>query len=143
MKARLARREDFPAVWGLATRFHAEAFADLELDAAKAMTALAAAVEAMTVLVATDGDVVGALALRDGSPWYSDRRVLSDLMFYVAPEARGRGAAIALLRAATAFAAAEAVPLLVSVSSGLKPDRQDKLFARVGFRRIGGLYRMG
>jgi GNAT superfamily N-acetyltransferase len=130
----------------LARRMHSEgAYAFLPFEPAKVLAGILAC--------STQADHFAALALRAGAvvgflggalttyPFCSER-LAHDLGFYVAPEARASTAAVRLLRAFRAWALERgAREVSLGVSTGGRHERIERFYTRMGFTKMGGVYR--
>ena len=90
-----------------------------------------------------EDDIVGILALKKGSHWFSDGTFLGDLVFFVSPRCRKSTLGSRLLRAASQYASISRLPLLMAVVSGEDVSRKDAFYSRHGFSRIGGVFARG
>lgn len=96
------------------------------------------------VWIARDGDrIIGSIALYRTTLWWSDTEYLKDGWLYVVPEHRNAGTAIALLRAAEAYAMDEGLPLVLTVMNSEGLDRKTRFLAKMGYAPVGGLYLKG
>ncbi len=87
-----------------------------------------------------DGVVRGVLIGACEAPWFSTRKVVTDLLFYVRPEARGAGAWLArrYLRWARSISDCDLYGL--DISSGLDIERTGALATALGLSLAGGIY---
>jgi L-amino acid N-acyltransferase YncA len=90
-----------------------------------------------------NGEVAGVLALKEASHWFSEGRFFGDVVFYVGLKHRQSALGPQLLRRASRYAKMRGLPLLMAVVNGVDVDRKDKLYKRLGFRHIGGVYSRG
>lgn len=74
--------------------------------------------------------------------WFSHETCGFDDLLFVAPGARGRMAAARMLRRYEEWCRKKGCSAaLVGVSSGVMMDRTGRMLERLGYGRIGGLYR--
>lgn len=74
--------------------------------------------------------------------WFSEEWCGFDDLLYVSPEARGRMATLRMLQRFEDWCRDKGCSaVLVGVSSGVMMDRTGALLERLGYGRIGGLYR--
>lgn len=138
---RVATAADMHEVWRLCVDFHREfqhRFGDLAPE--KAYRKVEATVRAHPSLVAQGDRINGLLLMELFQSWHGHDWFLGDLVFYVAPEARGRGAADGLLERARAIAKDMGVRLMIRVSSGLAGPHVDRFYRRHGLSLIGSAY---
>lgn len=93
------------------------------------------------ILVAhEDNKIVGSIGGMAVCDWWSDEQHLSDLWFYVTPDARKSRAAHLLATDFINIANEAKIPVrLGHVFSG-DSDRKDKFFERLGLIKAGSLY---
>ncbi|HEY4117563.1 MAG TPA: GNAT family N-acetyltransferase [Byssovorax sp.] len=137
---------DVHAVVALARRMHAEgAYAFLPFDATKvaaSVVASAALADRYAAIAVRGGVIVGFLGGALTTYPFCNERLAHDVGFYVAPEARASSAAVRLIQAFRAWAVEQgAREVSLGVSSGVEVDRIERLYTRLGFRRMGGVYR--
>lgn len=87
--------------------------------------------------------VVGCLALRHDCWWWTGTPFVTDMVFFLAEEARASTLARDLLAAGERYAAGQGLPLLIGVLSGEDLARKAEWFGRRGYRALGGLYLKG
>ncbi|MCR9254696.1 MAG: GNAT family N-acetyltransferase [Alphaproteobacteria bacterium] len=141
MSVRLADRGDLLQVFRIIEALHREHDARLPtFSEAKAAAALLDVLDSGMCFVAEkDGNVVGSIGLVKRPYWFSTESAWSDLWFYVLPEHRGR-AGLDLLRAVKARATDLNERVVLGVSTGDAGGRKDRLYRRLGFEPIGGMY---
>lgn len=89
-----------------------------------------------------DGVVSGVFFGHSDELWFSEELCGYDDLIYVLPEARGRMGSIRMLRAFEKWCREKGCSaVLVGVSSGVMVDRTGALFERLGYGRLGGVYR--
>jgi GNAT superfamily N-acetyltransferase len=97
--------------------------------------------QGVVLVVRDDEGVVGTLALEAAEPWYSTEKQLGDRWFFVLPNERGHGSAVALMDAAKRVAAEHNMKLFMSNVTGDKVEAKDRFFRKNGFEVLGGVYR--
>jgi GNAT superfamily N-acetyltransferase len=144
--AKPASPEHVKQVIALARRMHAEgAYAFLPFDPAKVLAgilACATLVDHFAAVALRHDAIVGFLGGALTTYPFCNERLAHDLGFYVAPEARASTAAVRLVRAFRAWAVEQgARELSLGVSSGVNVERIEALYGRMGFTKMGGVYR--
>ena len=96
------------------------------------------------VFILVDGDKVkGVLAGLNNQLWYSKKRQVSDLIFYVDSETRGYGARLLSTFLGWARKVPNVVEISIGITSGAKDiDRIGGLLTAVGMTKVGGTYTM-
>ena len=139
---RRAGEADVPAIADfLIDRFHAE-YAD-RLPPVNERRVLGQVHHYATqgaVFLWEDGGICGTISGVPRAYWFSDAEYIDEGWFYVAPDCRGRPA-FHLLRALADYADEMGLPAWASATMGDDVERKDRLFARYGFARVGGVYR--
>jgi GNAT superfamily N-acetyltransferase len=93
------------------------------------------------IYVHEEGDkFVGCIVICPIDSYWSDGFVYHSLLYYVLPQYRKSMRAIQLLRAARDFAIKEGVEFNLTVETYTDIERKDKLFNKLGFRKMGGYY---
>lgn len=94
--------------------------------------------------ILVDGDKIrGILAGLNNQLWYSKKRQVSDLIFYVDSETRGYGARLLSVFLGWARKVPNVVEISIGVTSGAKDiDRIGSLLEAVGMTKVGGTYTM-
>lgn len=87
-----------------------------------------------------DEGIAGSISVLPNQLWWSSTVYLNDGWFYVRPEKRDSRAAILLLKAASDYAAAQGLPLAITVFHAVDLVRKDAFFRRMGFEPLGGTY---
>jgi len=108
----------------------------------KNLTHLLSTPMGLLLVVEKDGKICGALGAVANSLWFSRRRYATDLFCVV--NADGKGYGVGLVRRFLLWA--RAIPgvkeIYTSVSSEMDDaGRTDRLYKKIGWRRVGGLYR--
>lgn len=69
------------------------------------------------------------------------KKMAIDFLVYVAPEKRGTSAAFRLLKAFESWARNKGVhEMRLGVSTGVEPERTAKLYRKLGFKNVGGIF---
>lgn len=94
------------------------------------------------VWIATSDDdaIAGSLSVMKTELWWADVAYLSDGWFFVHEDRRGSAAALMLINAATEYANALGLPLVINVFHGANPALVGKFLGRMGFSMLGGTY---
>jgi len=97
------------------------------------------------VLCAYDADKLCGVFIAGISDFYfGDSTVSSDYIWYVDKNYRGTRVGIRLLKLYVEWAKSQEVDRIqVGVSSGMTVDRTGELLIRMGFEKIGGIYKVG
>ena len=91
-----------------------------------------------------DGETLtGVLAGVSNQIWFSKKKQVVDLVFYVSPEHRGHGFYLARRYLAWAKNVKGAVEVFLGATSGLDTDRTEELYQKLGLDRVGATYRLG
>lgn len=140
---RRAAKSDIPAILEVLGEMYSKSPIPLgELSVLKAGSSLEAAIDTDVVFV-VGTPIVGVLALRRCTFWYSEGSFLADLVYYVKKDKRASRYAAGLLREAQSYATMRQLPLLMAVTYGEDVARKDAFFQRMGMHRIGGVYQRG
>ena len=96
----------------------------------------------LAVKATEDGGPVGMLVGQKVPYFFAPSKFMAvDHIVYVAPEHRGSSAAVRLLRGFVEWAEAKDVlELRLGVSTGVNPERTGKLYEKLGFANIGGIF---
>jgi len=86
--------------------------------------------------------LTGIIAGVSNQIWFSKKKQVVDLVFYVSPEHRGHGFYLARRYLAWAKNVKGAVEVYLGVTSGLDTDRTDDLYSKLGLTRVGSSYRL-
>jgi hypothetical protein len=89
----------------------------------------------------SDGKLTGIILGSAQEMWFSTQRVASDLIFY----AERPGCGYFLLRRfmSWAWSIKSVHQILLGQSSGIDIDTTERLYRRMKFRKIGGMYELG
>ena len=95
-------------------------------------------------VIAYDGDKpVGLIAGGVANFFFSPATYAYDHVWYVLPEYRGSRTALRLLKMFESWSKAQGcVSLCMGVSTGIASEKTGRMFERLGFRHVGGNYRM-
>lgn len=86
-----------------------------------------------------DGGFLGLLT----EPWFGNGRIASDLALFVLPSKRGGTIPFKLLRTFVAWAKErQADEVTLGISTGVRVEETERLYAHLGFTRVGGLWKM-
>lgn len=142
IELRVAEISDTPQLVELARRMHRESrYARFDFNPAKYAAVLEAVIpQGLTFVAEQDGEMVGAFVGRVDSHFFSDSTMALDLLVYVIPAHRGR-IGIRLIREYKRQAKALGVDeVYLGISSGILPERTERLYELEGFHRAGGSY---
>lgn len=142
---RTATIADIPQLVELGRMMHFESrYAVFDFDPATvAVTLREAIAQGLTFLAEQDGDLVGGFVGAITTHFFGRDLIAYDVATYVAPAHRGR-LGVRLIREYVRRAkAAGVVDIHLGTSSGIRPERMERLCTRLGFTRIGGLYAIG
>ena len=144
---REAHEADIPAILSLGMAFAAESprYRDSGFDADKVEQAIRGRLDEGGMFVAErDGKVVGMIAAFLGEQYFSRQLFVSDLAFFVAPEARGPPRmALRLIEAVAEWGRAHGAEEMISaVSSQIDDERACAVYERMGFERTGVSFRL-
>ena len=146
---RKATLYDLPALVALGRIMHAEApsYAHTEYNEGKVSGVLCPAITAGGVFVhinaaqEIDGGFAGVIVER----WFSTDRIGTDIALFVRPDRRGGLVAVHLIDAFIEWCERQGIAardVVIGVSTGVDADATGRLYERVGFERIGGIYRL-
>jgi hypothetical protein len=139
---RTAEAADIPALVELGRLMHRESrYARFDFDPFKYSAVLRAVIpQGVTFVAEQGGELVGAFVGRVDSHFFSDTKIASDLLAYVAPTHRG-STGVQLIREYKRRAKAlGVVEVYLGVSAGILPERVERLYECEGFVRVGGSY---
>jgi len=142
---RIASYLDIPPLLMLLSDMHEESPVDFgNINWEKTMRNVLTSIESGACFIAEhDGEVVGSVGGHFGSEWFTDRKTLGDLWFYVRPDNRATKAGHNLLTAFKQLGNETGVPVRMGHVFGEDVDRKDAFFERHGFKRIGTSYAEG
>ena len=147
MTIRPPKPEDHGAVVSLLRRMHEETrFSVFPLSESRLEGSVSAFLEPndwrFSRVFERDGVVKGVFFGYMDDFWFSDALCGFDDVFYIAPEARGGSAAARMVKMFGEWCRERGCSAaLVGVSSGVMVDRTGALLQRLGYERLGGLYR--
>ena len=94
----------------------------------------------IVIVFEVDGKIAGSIAGLEGSDWWSSKKYLADMWFFVYKEHRQSNIAVKLIKSFMQVAKkSEFKVKLGHVYSG-DGDRKDKFFERFGLSKVGSLY---
>jgi GNAT superfamily N-acetyltransferase len=127
---RAATAADEEAVVALLQALHAEG-GQAPLSLARVIVTVRDVLDRGAVLVVEErGRLIGTTGLLTEAPWFSEHAWVHELWTYVAPEARKRPVARALLRMARRYAEALRLPLHVTIAPGARMAAKFRLYRR-------------
>ncbi len=89
------------------------------------------------------GVAVAMMAGGASNYFFSPKRRAYDYVWYVTPEHRGSRTAVLLLKKFVNWAKTrQASEIFVGVTTNIAPERTGKLLERLGFKHVGGNYRL-
>ncbi len=139
---RPATIDDLPRVLDMCLDMHQESrYSNYALDWKKIREQFVAIMNAPhgIFLITDNGFLLGAVA----EYWFGPAKYAFELLLYVKPEARGSSEAPTLVKAyAAAAKALGAVDIHVENSTGYESEKVERLFAKLGFTRVGGNFIM-
>lgn len=140
--ARKATLDDLPVMLAMGAAMHEESrYATYALDLAKVerlFTKLITSPQGI-VLLTPNGLLVGGVT----DYFFGPAVYAVQLVLYVKPEARGSAEAPTLIKAYVAAAGAlRAVDVHIENSTGCETEKVERLFAKLGFARMGGNFIM-
>ena len=142
MNVRLATAADIPALVEMGARFHAFSADPVPYcrDSA-ALSAQGLLQMGFALIAERDGEAVGMIGVAVVPLFFNARTQLAqELMWWVADDARGTGAALALLRAAEDEARARGAGRLQMIALANSPDHVALIYTRLGFRHCETAY---
>lgn len=149
MEIRSLEWADIPAVVDLAREMHGEsAFSDFDFDDSKMAAQLTMPLthpdSQFCQVAVKDGEVVGALFGYITEFVFGPQIIACDYGWYVIPKARGTSAGVRLLKDFQKWAKDHgAVEVCMGVSTNVQKDKTGKLFKKLGYKHVGGLYKLG
>lgn len=134
---RFGSETDWSAIVPLMEDFHREnGLAPLDLEVLK-RNVIRCASRNMLLLAEEDGQIVGVLPLVECSWSYAQGYFLNDLLFYVAPQARGGHVGAELSNAAAAIAEELGVLAFLSVTNPERAGKRGRIAEIFGWAPIG------
>lgn len=148
---RASQQEEILAIRDIALEFHAESrYAHLPFSEKKFVRAFSKAIShphnTLALYVSYNGDTVGVLNAGVGDYYLGEGgRMVTVYVMYVSAKIRGTflggKVGLRLIRMVSDWAQAQgAEELHIHATSGIDPERTDKLLKRVGFKVYGGNY---
>ena len=147
MIIRQPRAEDGDALVEMGRRMHGEgAYSFLPYDAEKLrrlMLTIIKEPETYCGLVTeAGGSLVGMFGGYLTDYFFCEERLACDLLLFVEREHRGSSAALRMIRAFSRWAAERgAREVCLGVSTNINAERTGEFYERMGFARVGGLYK--
>jgi N-acetylglutamate synthase-like GNAT family acetyltransferase len=144
---REAQPSDRGLIFDLLMRMHAETmFSVFDVSEARLREAvedfLLPDIGLFTCVIEADGAIQGVFFGHIGSMWFSDDLCGFDDVWYVSPEYRGTIESVRMLRRFEWWCKDSGCKAaLVGVSSGVMVDRTSAILERLGYGRLGGLFR--
>ncbi len=146
MEIRKATEDDILSIVSLGAQFHGEsAYRNTAFDPAYFATFLRTVVthgDYVALLAESGGTLHGALLALVSPFFFSGEIKATDIMFYVSPRGRGTPAAFRLEKAFSAWAKekGDKMPKILGVSSGMKLDKVNAFYERMGYICIGHVF---
>lgn len=147
MIIRPPRHADIEPLLDMGARMHAEsAYAFLPYDRAKVRQLIVDYIEDTTTrcgLVAErDGRLIAMLGGYLGDYLFCDERLAVDEIVFVDPDHRGGMTAVRLIRGFQRWATEQgARELCLGISTNIHPESTGRLYQRLGFEQVGGIYK--
>jgi len=116
---------------------------DLDIDKVWAFVDSMIGYEDGIVLVAenSDGEIIGGIVAELFTQWFGNSRAAQDLAIFIKQEHRGSPTIIKLINKYKETAQElGAKDIMIGISSGLKIDKAETLFKRLGFKQVGSLF---
>lgn len=143
MEIRKASLLDFSAILVLLSEMQEEA--ELEnVNWTKVSHTLIECIGKGLVLISVDEEqnrITGSIGGDVGTEWYSTEPILGDYWFFVREQYRQTPAAARLITAWKEIGDGGKVTIKMGHVLGGDVERKDKLFERMGFEKLGSLYR--
>lgn len=145
MIRRIVNKGELPLLLPLAEQDAAAVGYSLsDINYEKLLQSFEACVDHAAVFVADHNDeIAGMMTLCLIESFWSDRRTLTNLIYWVDPKYRKSQAGMGLLRAACDYAKQTGLRFDLRVESYDELDRKDKLFRHMGFKPTGSNYYYG
>jgi len=144
-RIRKASLADVPAIEALGLRLKSKTlYATWRYDREAALKQIRSCVSGAlgcAFVAERNGEICGVILGVAERMWFSNQRVASDLMFY----SERPGAGYWLLRRFMewAWSVPSVGQVMLGQSSGLEIDALERLYQRLNFRKVGGLYEIG
>ena len=87
--------------------------------------------------------IVGTLGAALDDTWYTDKKFLRLLWVHVLPECRNFKIARSMMIVLKEYAKSIKKPLIIEIFQGSDVERKHKLFTKLGFNILGGIYTDG
>jgi|OM-RGC.v1.024548353 Acetyltransferase (GNAT) family. len=147
MRYVVAEEHDLEAMYNLGKDMHEESeFAGLDWDPEKVRSWIHRNIHDTNrfVLCAYDDNKLCGIFIAGISTFYfGNSTISSDYIWYVDKDYRGTRVGIRLLKRYVEWAKSREVDRIqVGVSSGMTVDRTGELLVRMGFEKIGGIYKV-
>lgn len=147
MKIRPFTHDDIPQLIALGRRAHEESeYRGLVFDEDKCRALCEAAIssDAFIAMVAvTEETITGILLAAVADAYFSTDKTAGDLLVYVPPEHRGTRSFYMLAVAYVVQAREKGARLIfLRSSTGIETEKTESLYRRLGFKKMGGIYRM-
>ena len=138
---RLATVEDLSELYMMLHVMHSEANDVSPINSEKLTNAISTALHKGVVLVfEKNRKIVGSIGGMESTDWWSTKKYLSDMWFFVYKEHRKSKAALTLVKSFLQVGKEAKVKVkLGHVYSG-DLDRKDNFFERLGLKKTGSLY---
>ena len=91
--------------------------------------------------VTDEGDLAGSIGGAVSTEWNADTPLLGDYWFFVRPEHRASPAAFKLVKAWKEVAKKNDLEIKMGHVLGSDMDRKDQMFEKLGFEKLGSMYR--
>ena len=146
MIIREAQNTDFAQLLKLGEDLHLESeYRDLEFNAMKCLNMFNHMLSGATYKIFICEDktgLCGMMACECYAPYFSHEMVAGEHLIYVKPEKRNTRAFYKLVNVFLEWALSKDVKMLyLKTSSGINSDKIDKMYKKLGFARVGGIYR--
>lgn len=143
---RNATLEDMPRILELAREMHLESrfaqyeFSDFRLQ--HTMTDIINSETGIAIVFEQDGEIIGGIAAYVFAQYFGYTLAAQDLVFFITKEARGGSAYLKIMKEYIKQAKEKgAEDILIGVSAGIKTEKIDALYKRMGFTEIGHIYK--
>lgn len=95
------------------------------------------------IVAEKDGQIVGCLVAIVSLAYFSDEKTGGDFLVYVMPEHRGSSAFYRLCQEYVFQARVKGARLIfLRNTTGIMPEKVGEIYERMGFEKVGGIYRM-
>ena len=95
------------------------------------------------VVVNKNNTIIGTLGAAIDDTWYTDKKFLRLLWVHVLPECRNFKIARSMMIVLKEYAKSIKKPLIIEIFQGSDVERKHKLFTKLGFNILGGIYTDG